>query len=104
MLTEAELELMKQVVDLFKLYYERGPWPTEAQCYPVAVMIEIVRRNKQYEENFKKGNVRLRQRRAVVEKTRRLINDQKQLFKSHLDTFAPLRLHGWVEALANLEA
>jgi hypothetical protein len=104
MLTEAEVELTKQVTDLFKSNYEHGPWPTEAECYPVAVMINIVRQSKKYEENLKKENVRLRQRRAVVEATRRLIDDQKQFFKSHLDTFAPLRLHGWVEQLANLEA
>jgi hypothetical protein len=104
MITEQELELTRQVGDLFKSNYKDGPWPTEAQCYPVAVMINIVRHNKQYEENFKKGNVKLRQRRAVVSATRRLIDEQKRLFKSHLDLFAPLRLHGWVEELANLEA
>jgi hypothetical protein len=104
MLTEAELELTKQVADLFKSNYQHGPWPNEAQCYPVAVMINIVRRSKQYEEDFKKGNVQLRERRAVVEATRRLIDDQKQFFNFHLETYKPLRLSGWLEDLANLEA
>ena len=104
MLTEEELQLTKQVAVLFRSIYKDGPWPTEAQCYPVAVMINIVRQNKQYEENFKKGNVQLRQRRAIVNATSRLIDQQKQIFKSNLDLFAPLRLHGWVEELANLEA
>jgi hypothetical protein len=104
MLTEAELKLTKQVAELFKKNYRRGPWPNDAQCYPVAAIINVVRNSKGYRETFIEGNVTLRGRRAVVEATRRLLDNQKKILNTQLDSFKPLRLSGWVEDLSNLRA
>jgi hypothetical protein len=104
MITEAELELTKQVAKLFKANYTRGPWPNEMQCYPVAVAINVIRNNEQYREEFAEENVSLRERKTVVEAIGRLINNQKRILNTQLEQFKPLRLSNWVEDLASLDA
>jgi len=66
-------------------------------------MINVVPTSKGYKETFIKGNVTLRERRAVVEKMSRLIDDQKRILNAELEAFKPLRLSGWIENLAYLE-
>jgi hypothetical protein len=99
-LTEAEMTLTKQVAELFKANYRSGPLPNEAQCYQVAVVINNVRISK-YKETFKKENTALRKRRAVVAATSRLIDHQKKILQAQLES---LRLRGWLQDFANLEA
>lgn len=99
MLTEAEVELTKQVAELFKGIYQSGPLPDETQCYPVAVMINIVR-NSKYKKTFSKENAALRKRRAVITATRRLIHQHKKVLEAQLKS---LKLPGWLEDYAHLE-
>jgi hypothetical protein len=99
-LTQAEANLTKQVAELFKATYRGGALPNEVQCYQIAVMINIVR-NSNYKEQFKNENEALRKRRAIVAKTSRLIDDHRTALKVQLEI---LRLPGWLEDLAHLEA
>jgi hypothetical protein len=99
--SDIEATLTKQVAELFKANYKNGPWPDETLCYPIAVMINVVRNSKQYKEVFIKENRLRRDRRAIVEATKRLINDQQIVLKAQLDG---IKLPGWLEDAASLQA
>jgi hypothetical protein len=100
-ISDIEAELTKRVVELFKANFERGPWPGEVECYPVAVAIYVVRNSKQYREKFIEENRARRHRRAVVEAAKRLIDDQMKVLAAQLDM---IKLPGWLEDAANLQA
>jgi hypothetical protein len=92
------VKLTKQVAELFKASFQRGPWPNETQCYSVAIWIDIVQKSKQYKKNFVQENARLRRRRAVIQEMKRLINQQKHV------QLAGLQLSSWLEDDENLKA
>jgi hypothetical protein len=95
-----EQGLSKRVAELFKASYKRAPWPDESQCYPLAVVITVIRNGKSYRTNFERESELRRGRRAVVQATKRLIKDQRKILSVQL---ASLQLPGWMEDAKNLE-
>jgi hypothetical protein len=93
--------LTDQVGALFRASYPSGPWPRAYQCYSLAVIISTVRATKlSYRNQFKEDNRSLRERRAVVEDMRRLIERQKNILKTQL---AMVQLPGPLQDARNLE-
>jgi hypothetical protein len=64
-------------------------------------MINVVRNSKRYKEDFIKENDSLRKRRSVVGATKRLLNHQKKVLETQLQS---IQLPGWMEDAANLQA
>jgi hypothetical protein len=72
--------LSNRVAKLCEETYSREPLLRADQCYPVAIIISVIRDRKSYREDFERENRALRRRRADVEKFKRLIKMQKQKF------------------------
>ena len=98
--TGVEQGLCEQVAQLFKANYKRAPWPDESQCYPVAVVITVIRNSKSYKKNFERENKLRRGRRAAVQAMERLIQAQKKILSLQP---GGLQLHGWLEDARNIE-
>jgi hypothetical protein len=77
------LALTMEIAELFKAIYKRGPWPNEIQCYPLAVIIGVIRNNesdkKSYKKDFERDNRPLRKRRAFVKKMKQYVTAQQTL-------------------------
>src|SRR5712672_2577577 len=100
LLTAPDLELVKQVAALFKSNYRRGPWPSESDCYRLAVVITIIRERKSYKKSFVQENKRRSDRRTVIQAMKRLIKSKKKTLMAQLEG---LKLPAMVEDAKNLE-
>jgi len=87
---------LKTVVELFRKHLDRGPIPTEAQCYHLRNLIHIVRAAKP--TAVLNDDPLFRRRRATIKAMEELIRERK----AH-DPFPGLRFPAQVEAEETLE-